>query len=428
MKLRVERMLKNLNKEEQETLLDDWAFWARPDQAPPDGDWTTWLILGGRGAGKTRAGAEWIRALVEGDAPNAAGAVGRVALVGETFHDVREVMIEGPSGLRTLAQKNWRPVYHTTRRRLEWPNGALGLVFSAEDPEGLRGAQFEAAWSDEIGKWREDEAAWANLQMGLRLGVRPRQAATTTPRATPLLRRLAKDKSVVVTRASTQANRAHLADAFLSQVLGAYEGTRLWRQEVLGEMIDDIEGALWTWEMLEAARVSDAPEMERVAVAVDPPASKGPHADECGIVVAGVARDSDGERIAYVLADRSGGGMSPLAWAARAVKAYRDLKADRIVVETNQGGEMATTVIAEVDRTVPVRAVRATRGKRTRAEPIAALYEQGRVRHVGVMPRLEDQMTAWTGAGDSPDRLDALVWALTELMLTGEGRPGVRRL
>ncbi len=400
--------------------MDHWPFWARDDQRAPDGEWTTWLVLGGRGAGKTRSGAEWVRGEVE------AGRAGRIALVGETFGDVREVMIDGASGLRALGARAARPRYEASRRRLLWPNGAVAQAFSASEPDALRGPQFDAAWADELAKWRYAEEAWDMLQFGLRLGERPRQVVTTTPRPVPILKRLLKEETCIATRASTHANRANLAEAFFRAVIARYEGTRLGRQELDAELIEDNPDALWLRGTIEGTRIMRAPELMRVVVAVDPPATSGPQADECGIVVAGI----DEEGRAYVLDDRSMGGLTPLAWANRAGKAYRDHEADRIVAESNQGGEMVSTIMRQVMPTVPLRLVRATRGKRVRAEPVAALYERGLVSHVGSFARLEDQMCDFVpGAGKSPDRLDALVWALTDLMLDREaGKPKVRRL
>jgi len=413
----------------------------------PAGDWTTWLIIGGRGAGKTRAGAEWVRAAVAGsiartgandDTPKIAAKTA-IALVAETYADAREVMIEGPSGICAVAADADRPIYEASRRRLVWPNGAVAYAFSAEDPDGIRGYQFDAAWSDELCKWRYPEATWSNLQLALRIGDKPRQIATTTPRPMALLKRLITAATTTVTRASTYDNRAHLSEAFFTEIAALYEGTALGRQELLGEIVDDIAGALWSWNLIEAARISAAPSLDRIVVAVDPPITSGPDADECGIVIAGVASCGDG-KTAFVLGDWSAGGLSPRQWAAKAVAAYAEFEADRIVVEVNQGGDMAKAVIAQVSPSVPVTGVYATRGKRLRAEPVAALYEQNRVRHVGAFPKLEDQMTSYTGEGGrridcapsragSPDRLDALVWAITDLMLKPTApRPGVRRL
>ncbi len=413
--------LRSLTAEEAAHLLHDWRFWARADQLAPEGEWTTWLVLGGRGAGKTRAGAEWLRAEVE------AGRAGRIALIGETLGDVREVMIDGPSGLAAIGRAEARPRYEVSRRRLLWPNGAVAQAFSASEPESLRGPQFDAAWADELAKWRYAEAAWDMLQFGLRLGARPRQIVTTTPRPVPILKRLLADDGTAVSRASTHANRGNLAEAFFRTVIARYEGTRLGRQELDAELIEDNPDALWSRAAIERARVRAAPGLVRVVVAIDPPASSGAHADECGIVVAGVAADGR----AYVLDDRSMGGLTPLAWANRAAKAFRDFEADRLVAEANQGGEMVAAVMRQAMPLAPLRLVRATRGKRIRAEPVAALYEQGRVAHVGCFARLEDQMCEYVaGAGQkSPDRLDALVWALSDLMLDAEaGAPKVRSL
>jgi len=404
---------------------DIWGSLHFPHQWPPeDESWTTWLVLGGRGAGKTRAGAEWIRFLAEEGDDKWPIAARHIALVAESYADAREIMIEGPSGLKAVAHETNRPVYEVSRRRLVWKNGAEARIFSAEDPDGIRGYQFDAAWCDELCKWRYAEETWSNLQLALRAGSRPRQVVTTTPRPMALLKRLKDAKTTHVSHATSYDNRENLSEAFFSEIAAIYEGTALGRQELMGEIIDDIEGALWTWNVIEAARISAAPALDRIVVAVDPPASLGPEADECGIIVAGRAGD-----VGYVLADWSARGLSPRGWAERAVAAYDEFAADRIVVEVNQGGEMARAVIAQVDSAAPIRAVRATYGKRVRAEPIAALYERGLVRHVGGFPALEDQMTSYLGYGASPDRLDALVWALTDLMLRREaGEPAIRKV
>jgi len=392
--------------------------------------WTVWLLLGGRGAGKTRAGAEWIRDFVRKRRRV------RVALVSETYADGREVMIDGNSGLSNIGPEGERPHYEASRRRLVWPWGAVGYVFSSEDPDGLRGHQFDAAWSDELCKWKHAEETWSNLQLALRLGERPRQAVTTTPRPTALLKRLLAAKGTVTHRATTYANAANLPRAFLDEIASVYEGTSLGRQELLGELIEDVAGALWTRGQIEQARISVPADfhaaLSRIVVAVDPPASAGENADECGIIVAGVL-DGDEGRTAFVLDDRSAGGLSPRQWAARAVAAYHDYNADRIVVETNQGGDMVREIVRGVDAGVAIREVHATRGKRLRAEPVAALYEQGLVRHVAGFARLEDQMTSYTGEGSkspakSPDRLDALVWALTDLMLRKSAEPRIKKI
>jgi phage terminase large subunit-like protein len=412
----------------REALLKDWEIWARDDQLPPESAWRNWLILGGRGAGKTRAGAEWVRGVAL--ARNAFGDSARqIALIGESLADVREVMIEGVSGLLGVHARGERPQWEPSRRRLQWKNGAVAYAFSADDPESLRGPQFDAAWCDELCKWRRAESAFDVLQFGLRLGRNPRAAITTTPRPVPLLRRLLADPATVVSRAATKANAFQLAPQFLEQMLARYAGTRLGRQELDGELIEARADSLFPRERIERARVNGHPPLARIVVAVDPPVSSREGADACGIVAVGV--DDDGK--VFVLADESEGGLSPLAWASRAIALYRRLEADRIVVEVNQGGEMARAVLNETDASVPISEVRATRGKVLRAEPVAALYEQGRVAHVGSFALLEDEMADF-GAdglsnGRSPDRLDALVWAITSLVLMPrEAMPRMRSL
>jgi phage terminase large subunit-like protein len=414
-----------LSPAELDLISSGWNFKARNDQLPPDGDWTTWLMLAGRGAGKTRAGAEWVHRLAVGDPDFTTEPVGRIALIGETFADVREVMIEGVAGLLSIETARHRPSWHPGRRRLEWPkSGAVAQAFSAEDPESLRGPQFGAAWLDELAKWRYADAAWDMLQFGLRLGERPRQLVTTTPRPIPLIKRLIAADGTAVTRATTADNAGFLAPGFLTRIVARYEGTRLGRQELLGELIDDRADALWRRSDIEAARVSGHPELGRIVVAVDPPASE--RSGVCGIIAAGL----DHAGIGYVIADRTLAEVRPDQWAAAALRLYRSLGADALVAEVNQGGDMVAAVMHEVDPGVPVKAVRATRGKWLRAEPVAALYAQGRVRHVGAFPALEDEMCDFgpdgISGGRSPDRVDALVWALTALMLADGGEPKVR--
>ncbi|WP_210490931.1 DNA-packaging protein [Microvirga antarctica] len=385
-------------------------------------------MLGGRGAGKTRTGSEWVRGIALGEPDFAEPALRRIALVGETFADARHVMIEGPAGLLAVHARHERPTWSPSLRKLEWPNGAVAHVFSAEDPDSLRGPQFEAAWSDELAKWRHVEESWDMLQFGLRLGAQPRQMVTTTPRPIPLLKRFLADPRVAVSRARTADNASNLAPVFLDTVVGRYQGSRLGRQELDGEMIEDRPDALWTREGLEIHRLDAAPPMARIVVAVDPPATSSRRADACGLVAAGL--DEGGQ--AYVLADESARGLKPSEWAMKAIALYRRLKADALVVEVNQGGEMVTSVIREVDPSVPVTSVRATRGKYLRAEPVAVLYNQGRVHHVGALPDLEDELCDFgpggLTSGRSPDRLDALVWALTELMLRERLQPRIRTL
>lgn len=352
-------------------LFEFWA--ARGHQTPPGGDWTTWLILGGRGAGKTRAGAEWIRTQVEGSGPSDPGRVRRIALVAETLDEARDVMVMGESGIRACSPADRRPDWIESRRMLRWPNGAEAVCYSAANPEKLRGPQFDCAWSDELGKWRKAGKTWDMLQLALRLGDRPRQVVTTTPRANKVLEELIEAKSTVVTSAPTWANAANLAESFLAEVEARYGGTSFGRQELEGEMALDRPGALWSRAMIEAGRVREAPAMTRIVVAVDPPATSGGDADECGLVVAGLGADG----LAYVLADRSEQGLTPARWAERAAALYHEYEADRIVAEVNQGGEMVGELVCRADPSVSYRAVRASRGKTARAEPVSDIYGPG---------------------------------------------------
>jgi phage terminase large subunit-like protein len=411
-------------------LKRDFAAFAHPHQRPPvagnDGaPWRTWLLLGGRGAGKTRSGAEFVRALVHGRAPWADQPHGAIALIGETAHDVREVMIEGPSGILRSSPRSERPQWTGMRRRLQWPNGAVAYAFSAEDPEQLRGPQFDAAWCDELAKWTYAEGTFDMLQFGLRLGARPRALITTTPRPIPLIKRLIADPRTAVTRAGTQANAAHLAPGFLDEVMARYAGTRLGRQEIDGDIIEERADTLWPRSVIEACRVEKAPALRRIVVGIDPPGSARPGADACGIVAAGLAEDGT----VYVLEDASVAGLSPAGWAMKAVALYRRLAADAIVAEVNLGGDMVRSVLQQVDANAAVRSARATRGKWLRAEPIAAMYAQGKVKHAGAFPALEDEMADFglngLSSGRSPDRLDALVWAVTDLAERA-ARPGPR--
>ncbi|QRM32040.1 DNA-packaging protein [Microvirga sp. VF16] len=385
-------------------------------------------MLGGRGAGKTRTGAEWVRGIALAEPDFAHHASRRIALIGETFSDARNVMVEGPAGILSIHARHERPTWSPSLRKLEWSNGAVAHVFSAEDPDSLRGPQFDAAWADELAKWKHVEETWDMLQFGLRLGAHPRQMVTTTPRPIPLIKRFLADPHVAVSRVRTADNAENLAPVFLDTVMRRYAGTRLGRQELDGDIVEDRPDALWTRDIVEANRVSCAPPLMRIVVAVDPPASSSKRADACGIVAAGI----DDNGVAYVLEDATASGLKPPEWAAKAVALYRRFEADALVVETNQGGEMATGVIREVDPSVPVMAVRATRGKYLRAEPVSVLYAQNRVRHVGALPELEDELCDFgpggLTSGRSPDRMDALVWTLTELMLRERREPRVRVL
>ncbi|SFA78178.1 Large terminase phage packaging protein [Poseidonocella pacifica] len=411
-------------------------FWALPHQLPPDGMWKTWVIMGGRGAGKTRAGSEWVRSIVEGDRPLDNGRARRVAIIGETIDQTREVMIFGESGILACSPPDRKPVWEASRKRLVWPNGAIAQVFSAHDPEALRGPQFDAAWVDELAKWKRAEDTWDMLQFGLRLGDHPQVCVTTTPRNVGVLKDLLKRDSTVVTHAPTEANAAYLAESFLEEVRRRYEGTRLGRQELDGVLLDDAEGALWNSAALEQSRVENIPKLDRVIVAIDPPVTGHAGSDECGIIVAGtVTSGAPKDWKAYVLADRTVQGTGPTGWARAAIEAMAEFGASRLVAEVNQGGDLIETVVRQIDPMVPFTQVRATRGKSARAEPVAALYEQGRVFHVRGLASLEDQMCQMTTQGfegkGSPDRVDALVWALSELMIVPAGkfqRPRMRAL
>lgn len=440
-------LLASLSEAERAKFLDElsenalasmpwlWELWAHPGhQAEPPGDWDTWLILGGRGAGKTRAGAEWIRSQVEGSSPLDGGAARRIALVGETIDQAREVMVEGESGILAVSPADRRPIFRSSQSKLIWPSGATALIYSAANPEALRGPQFDCAWSDELAKWNRCSDAWEMLQFCLRLGERPRQIVTTTPRDNPVLRMIMESPGTTMTHAATAANQAFLSPDFVDRLTMIHGGTALARQELDGVLLSETEGALWSRQLIETGRVREVPELHRVVVAVDPPATGGDAADACGIVVAGLhCNGRPGGGKIYVLADATIQGAGPLQWAERAVATYHSHDADRLTAEVNQGGDMVETIVRNVDPNVSYRGVRATRGKRVRAEPVAALYEQGRVHHVGLFPHLEDQMCSFTATGlpggGSPDRLDALVWAVTDLLQDdGAAAPRVRRL
>lgn len=414
-----------------------FEVWALPHQIPPQGDWRTWVILGGRGAGKTRAGSEWVRAQVEGSGPWDAGRCRRVALVGETIDQAREVMVFGESGILACSPPDRRPEWQATRKRLVWPNGAEAAVVSASDPESLRGPQFDAAWVDELAKWKKAQEAWDMLAFTLRLGEAPRVVVTTTPQSTKVLKTILGSPTTVVTRAPTEANRAYLAQGFIEEVRARYAGSVHERQELDGVLLEAVEGALWSHKRLEAHRVTDLPRFSRVVVAVDPPVSGHAGSDECGIVVVGAVTEGDpASWRSVVLEDASLRSTSPSGWAQAALDAMVRHGADRLVAEVNQGGNLVESVVRQLDPMVSFRAVRASAGKSARAEPVAALYEQGRVSHVAGLDDLEDQMCLMTVQGyegrGSPDRVDALVWALTEAMIeparTYRRNPHVRSL
>jgi len=377
---------------------------------PPIGKWIVWLILAGRGFGKTRAGAEWIIDGVK------SGKCRQIALIGETAGDVRDTMVEvGESSIMRISPPGFMPKYEPSKRRLTWPNGAVASTFSGDEPGQLRGPAHDRVWADEPAKWKYAEDAWSNMLFGLRVGDKPQCVATTTPRPIPLIKRLLKDPTCVVTRGSTYDNLINLSPAYKG-IVAQYEGTRLGLQELHAQVLDDAPGALWHREQIDSLRVTQHPELIRVVVGIDPAVTNTEESDETGIIVAGLGTDGHG----YVLDDRSLR-ASPAGWAQEAVTAYHSRQADRILAEVNNGGDMVELTIRTIDPTVAYKSLHASRGKQTRAEPVAALYEQGRIHHVGMLATLEDQMCEWTpGEGSSPDRVDALVWCFTELMPPGE--------
>lgn len=416
---------KKLSTQEIIDSLEFWNFlWARKDQKPPSADWLIWLLLGGRGSGKTRTGAEWVREQVH------TGRARRIALVAPSYNDAREVMLHGESGLMNIGYPSERPKYISSRRVLEWPNGAVGQIFSAEEPDGLRGPQFDAAWADEFCAWSYPEATLSNLRLGLRLGQNPKLVMTTTPKPLGALRRLMEMPGVYASRAST-ADNPYLAASFHRAVQETYGGTRIGRQELGGELLDDFEGSLFPRALLEAALRKTAPErFDKIILALDPPATTGENADSCGMIAAGVIGEGIAAR-AYVLADVTVQGLSPEGWARRAITQAQIFDADYILAEVNQGGDMVATIINSIDPSMPVRNVHATRSKTRRAAPVAALYEQGRVKHCGVFKALEDELARMGSSAaktKSPDRADALVWAVTDLLLSKGGVGRMRSL
>jgi len=409
-----------LSRDEVSRVFTAWKYLARPEQLEPPGDWDTWLILAGRGFGKTRTGAETIQEWVQ------KGIASRIALVARTAADARDVMVEGESGILAVSRAHGFPArYEPSKRRLTWPNGAVATTFSADVPDLLRGPQHDAAWCDELPAWDDPQATWDQLQFGLRLGRHPRAVVTTTPRPIPIIRAFLKDPRVVVTRGSTYDNAANLAPSFLNAIKRAYEGTRLGRQEIGAEVLEDNPNALWKQDVIDRWRVTAHPELLRIVVAVDPAVSTKPDSDLTGIVVGGVARcrvlpACNGEMHAFVLDDLSNI-YKPEAWASQVVGAYRSRRADRVVAEVNNGGDLVEANVRAADKEVSYKSVHASRGKAIRAEPVSALYEQGKVHHVGHFPKLEDEMVQWNPLDGlkSPDRMDANVWLLTELMLEG---------
>ena len=414
------KQVQNLTKEQAIKKLFDWRseLNARPNQIAPDGNWTTWLILAGRGFGKTRTGAEWIRERVE------SGMSKRIALIGKTPADVRDVMIEGESGLLNISPPYNMPTYEPSKRRLTWDNGAIAQTFSSYEPDQLRGSQFDTAWADEMASWEYPEETWDNLMFALRLGEKPQVCVTTTPRPLQLLINLRDAKTTVLTKGTSYDNRENLNQQFFDSILSKYKNTRLGMQEIYAEILEESDNAMWKREWLDEGRLEVGPgDLERVVVAIDPAVTSKKTSDETGIIVAG--KDSEGKF--YVLNDSSAR-YTPSAWSEKAIMLYNQYQCDKIIAEVNNGGQLVEHTLRTQSENVPYKSVHASRGKRTRAEPIASLYEQGKVHHVGNFERLENQLCNWeaTSGEASPDRLDALVWALTEL--SGSGNPSIRWL
>ena len=406
------KILNSLTQEEAYELLYDWEFWARPKQLPPPGEWLTWLVLTGRGWGKTRTAAEWINKCAKNGAEH-------IALIGQTVPDVRDTMVKvGPSSILKISHPSFTPKYTPSKRLLEWPNGCLATTYSGDKPDQVRGPSHDIVWIDELAKFQYPDDIWDNLMFGLREGEDMRIIITTTPRPIPIIKRLVADPNTKIVRGSTYENSDNLPKKYFDYVIAPYVGTRLGKQEIEGKILDDNPNALWTRKMIEDNRVAKFPDLVRIVIAVDPEAKDTETSAETGIIAAGIDENKHG----YILGDFTVKG-SPATWGKQAVAAYHKMRADRLVAEVNQGGDMVKFVIHTIDKNVAYKDVHAAKGKHTRAEPVSALYEQNRIHHVGSFPELEDQLCEWVPGDISPDRLDALVWAVTELLLEEEPEP-----
>lgn len=408
-----------MTQSQLETLLEDWIFWARPAQLPPQGKWRIWMFLGGRGAGKTRAASEWICEKVETQQAK------NIALIGSNIQDVRDIMVEGQSGILNIARKDFMPVFEPSNRRIIWPNGAKATLYSAEVPNSLRGPQFDLAWGDEFAAWANGDIVIDTLRPALRLGDNPQLLLTTTPRPVPWVKNMFEDENCVITRSSSHENRANLADGIIEEMEARWKDSIWARQELLGELIDDPKGALWTRIDIINARNCEKPQLfDKIIIAVDPPISAHKNSDKCGIIVAGILND-----IGYIIADLTTQGQQPNEWAKIIGDAYEEFNANIILAEANQGGEMVRTIIALHSPNAMVYLLHARNAKRVRAEPVALLYAQGRVKHLAHFPALEDEMCRF-GTKDfqnSPDRVDALVWAISHLLI-GQNSPRARTI
>ncbi|MBU2527513.1 MAG: terminase family protein [Bacteroidetes bacterium] len=406
------KFLNSLSEKEAEDLLYDWTVWARPHQLPPPGEWLTWMILTGRGWGKTRCGAEWVIDCAKKGATH-------IALIGQTKADVRDTMIElGPASILKISNPKFYPKYESSKRRIVWPNGCVGTIYSGDEPDQVRGPSHDRAWIDELAKFKYPQDIWDNLMFGLREGEDMRVLITTTPRPIPIIKRLIEDPNTISVRGSTYENKDNLPKKYFDYVIAPYVGTRLGKQEIEGHILDDNPDALWTRKIIDDNRKNKFPELVRVVIAVDPEATANEKSSETGIIAIGVCTDGHG----WLLGDESLRG-TPDKWGNAVVAAYNKYNADRIIGEVNNGGDMIEYVIKTVDPRVSYKSVRASRGKYIRAEPVAALYEQGKIHHIGNFPELEDQLCEWVPGDKSPDRLDALVWGVTELMLDEVGDP-----